>query len=340
MNKALKITFGTVLAMSMATSAFAYEEFLNDTAVWIVGTYTKPSNNGLSVGDLITATPVAGGFDGGRRAIFLEPDYDWDYGLGIRYHIPHTHTHVFMTYDHYRDHKRREDNNLQNISITAPPPTNQSPTEASASVHEHFNEFRLGFSRGLHFGHRFCVDLSAFFEYDRLSRHLHEENSNANGEEAERFTDGKMRGYGPGVGAMARAFPFASYPQFSVFAGIMNTLLFAKNDYNQEFFEDDDFGYEYNPEQSKSVVGKIDINFGLEYCFGFGPRSPRFDIALGMKFQNLFNAFKNGNTAFNPLVQGHPNVNVVNGFAANTGFPQDWGRWGPYVQFSVMGANA
>jgi hypothetical protein len=62
----------------------------------------------------------------------------------------------------------------------------------------------------------------------------------------------------------------------------------------------------------------------------------QWDISLGMRYLNLFNALKNGNTAFNP--NAGANNNVVANFAPNLGPAQDWGRYGPFLRFKLGGA--
>ncbi|MGD9592352.1 MAG: hypothetical protein AB7V32_07525, partial [Candidatus Berkiella sp.] len=68
MKNALKVTFGTMLAVSMAAPIAAHalvKDPVNHLAVWGDLTYMKPSNNGLSIGDYAILTPA--NFDGARN---------------------------------------------------------------------------------------------------------------------------------------------------------------------------------------------------------------------------------------------------------------------------------
>ena len=202
MKKVLKVTFGTMIAVGMSASgsAFAatdaapapadeqaehahhhhhhghhhhhhhhghhyrYHDALNNVAVWGEATYTKPSNNGLSVGDLLFANAAANVTDGGRRHTFIDPEMDWDYALGLSYRFPHTHSRLFFNYEHYQNRvDTKGDIDIRNIGL-AP---DGGPTAGSANVDIHSNEFRIGAKHDLHFGDHFCLDVLAFFEYDK-----------------------------------------------------------------------------------------------------------------------------------------------------------------------------
>jgi len=337
MKKILNVALGAFLATSWVTQSYGYGYDLLDYAgVYVIGDYTEPSNNGLSVGDLPTASPVANGFDGGRRALFLDPRFRWDYTVGITFDLC-CQNQLFFQYDYYNYNQSREDDGTISIGLPFPPTNNSAPL---GRVRERENDFILGLAHWINFGPHFAVNVSAYAEYERLTRHLFEESDQTvNGVlfTNTRFTDNKLRAYGPGIGILGRAYPGDDH-HWSFFAGIMTTLFYAKNHYEQLFLSDGDFGYDYEPEDSHSVIAKININAGVDYCFEISKRrSILMDIAVGVRYLNIFNAFKNGDTAFNPLVQGHPNVGTKSGFAANTGFAEDWGRWGPYIQLSVGG---
>lgn len=341
MKNALKVTFGTMLAVSMVAPniAAAHEHFnTNHFAVWGDATYTKPSNNGLSVGDQLFAnvggnSGGAGAFDGGRRHVFIQPDMEFDYALGISYRMPHTHTRLFFSYDHYdNDVDDQGDVDIRNLGIFPP-----AATQGIAQYDVHSHEFRLGAVHDLHFGDRFCLDLLAFFEYDKVRQTLNESIFQT-GTVRARETEGKIQGFGPGVGFMTRW--YAHSPHWHVFAGANTTLIAGENHYSQTFFEDSGNFYIYEPDESDSIVGKIDINFGLNYrcAFRHEMHGMVWDVSLGMRYMNMFNAFKNGNTAFNP--NAGVNNTVVADFAPNLGMPQDWGRYGPFLRFKIGGAHS
>lgn len=337
MRKACLFTCGTLFAASMAPAYAQIDDFVTRSAVSITGTYTETSNNGLSMGDYQIA-PSTSGFVG-RRAIFINPDSEFDYAVGYTYHIPCTSTHFFMSYDHYRT----EDENsafgdVVNIEIS---PILNTQVSDTARVEQHSDEFRVGFAHYLDFGRAFVLDLSGFFEWDKVSRSLYETAAgevlfgNSSFAIASRSTDSKMDGWGPGMGVMAIIKPFND-PHWGFFVDVKTSLLWVENTFSQSLQNSQPplalvGDYSLDPEGSESMVGKLDMKFGIDYCKVFP--SAMFEAALGMRYMNIINALKNGNTFFNPF---WPNLS----YAANTGFPNDWGRIGPFLTFRVGGKDA
>ncbi len=368
MKKAFKATFGSLLALGVVLPSAVLAHSHNDPflhlAAWVEGTYYKPSNNGLSVGDQLFANTGgspsgAGLFDGGRRAVFLEPDNDFDYALGFSYHMPHSQTRLFFSYDHYNNDI--DDNgqiDVRNLGISpgvvpdVPAGNGAAGTTFGISSYDlSSHEFRVGAIHDLHFGDRFCLDLLAFLEYDKLRQTLHERITGmtigipagvapavpAAPINRVRETESKLRGFGPGVGLMTRW--YSHHPHWHVFFGGNATLLTADNDYSQTFFATPTDFYIYEPEETDSVVGKLDILFGINYhCALHEMHGMQWDISLGMHSLNLFYAFKNGNTAFSP--NGGAGAGVPNNFTPNLGVPQDWSRFGPFLKFRVGGHQA
>jgi hypothetical protein len=58
-------------------------------------------------------------------------------------------------------------------------------------------------------------------------------------------------------------------------------------------------------------------------------------VSLGMRYMNMFNAFKNGNVAYN----NGPAVNAP-GLPVYLGGSNDFGRIGPFLQVRLGGADA
>lgn len=334
-----------VLAMSaiapVANSHMPYQQF----AGWVTGSYYKPSNNGLSVGDLLFANAPGNNFDGGHREVFLNPSNDYDYALGFSYRFPHTNTRLFISYDHYdNDIDDHVEFNLRSFGFApgvVDPVLGEDIIQTQAVIVYDLSssEFRAGAIHDLRFGDRFRLDLLAFLEYSRVRQTLDEtiiptfvveEEVNAP------LTENKFEGFGPGVGFMTRW--SGHCPEWHVFAGGNTTLLYSSHHYTQTNIVNDTNFYIYEPETSHSVVGKIDIEFGINYhhALKYELHGMQWDISLGMRYLNLFNALKNGNTAFNP--NAGANNNVVANFAPNLGPAQDWGRYGPFLRFKLGGA--
>lgn len=350
MKKALVVTFGSVLAAGMMATASAHNlserQFFGHTAVWVEGNYTQPSDNGVSVGDRFGGVSTVGARDGIRQPIFLDFGSNWDYALGFSYHIPHSHSRFFFNFDHFADGEDTSSDNV--IGLNNAIALTGSASTVSAHGENRYREFKAGFMHTLNTSRRFHVDMSAFFAFDKLTRSIEEQLVDADGGAVVRHyrnTENKVEGWGPGLGVMARTSPFRCYPQIGFFAGGNTALIWADNDYQQYEIESslgtDTLQYFWNPESSESVVGKLDISFGIDYARAIRTDvgGMMFDISLGMRYMNMFNAFKNGNTAANPLfVAG--NLGGPENYAVNLGSPNDWGKMGPFIRFKVGGAHA
>ncbi len=352
MKKAFKVTFGALLAVSMAApiAAVAHDPIANHVAVWGDLTYMRPSNNGLSVGDY-ALVPYSTLADGAHNHYFLEPENEFDFALGVSYRLPHSHNRVFFSYDHFsNDIDRQGDVNIRNIgispSVTVGPNIELQPTQGVTEYDVKSHEYRLGLVHDLHLGDRFCLDLLAFLEYDRLKQNFNESISRNNNDNFRtRETENKVTGFGPGVGFMSHW--YARNPHWQLFAGANTTLLKVENEFTQIFRIINSTnaaqvgqGYDYQPEDSDSIVGKLDIEFGINYNCSFRHElhGMKWDVALGMKYMNMFNVFKNGNTAFQ--VNGGGSTIPQFTAAPYLGAAQDWGKYGPFLRFKLGGNHS
>ncbi len=339
MKKALQVTFGAVMALSIVGTVQAYDAALGRTALLLTGTYSKTTNDGLSYGDILLAPSTVPGTpgDGYRRHTFIDPDWEFDYGIGLTHRFCGSKTHFFMYYDHFRGDDSAATSGVRNLGI--PLAGNGAITNGSMDVETKSDEFRLGLSRGLNVGRHFSLDLGGFFEWDKIERNSEEYQSQAGVPNRFRSTENEVKGFGPGVSVMARAFPSQNYCHFSVFMGAMTTLLYANNEFDQALYVGEDLFYQYQPDDSKSVLGKLDISFGIDYCNRIRTdcNGMTVGMSLGVRYLNIFNAFKNGNTAYNNAIQAG---GAVEGFAANTGSTNDFGRIGPFFQVRIGGADA
>lgn len=338
MNKALKVTFGTVVAVSMmaAATASAHEgDIAHRSAVYVSANNTKSTNNGLSVGEQLFVPPV-GVLDNSSNHKFLDPESSWDWGVGFSYHIPHSQTRFFMHYDHYNDNNSNDDEVLvvRNFGDISP---------EVAGVQHRADEFRIGFNHMFRSTPRFSFNLGAFFEYDKVSRNINEIAADG-GVVIGRDTYNQVKGWGPGVGVMTRATPSICHPSWGIFVGANTSMIYAENKYRQQAITNvaipSTLVYSYNPDESHSLVGKLDISFGIDYarilCSDMG--KVMFDVALGMRYMNMFNVFKNGNTAWSTSVYNATGFQPD--FATYLGGSNDWGRMGPFIKFKIGGANA
>lgn len=345
MKKALKVTFGAVLAASMALPAFAgTNDFLGRTAVSVAATYTEASNNGVSMGDVFTVIPGAGvAFpEGARRAFFIEPEHEFNFNAGITHRLLNNDSRLFLTYDHFRDDKERDASGIRNLGLApAAPVTSQGYGEVRHREHE----LRGGINHTLHFGRCFDFDIAAFFEYAKLERKMIEHTTLSNGNRHYRQTEDEMRGYGPGIGAMGHARPLREYPNVGFFAGATMSLLYSDHEYDQYMNSSSPgapvplLNYQFHPEDSKSIVTKVDAQFGIEYRRKVTTDITSMMVAfeLGMRYMNMMNALRTGNTSYEPTVLNNA---VASSFAQYTGAAFDYGRMGPFFRFTIGGANS
>lgn len=335
MKTALKITFGTMLAVSLINTAYANEQDIwQQSAIHVNGTWTRATENGLSFGDFFS--PSANSDFGTRRAAFVHPNTDFDWGIGYTYHVPCTHTRLFFHYDNFNDgHHTNAAPDLINITF----PQGYSV----GTVHDRLDEFTFGIDRRIAFGACYVVDTAFFLEWDKLHRSFYE-NTFTNSEGATRDTYNRFKGFGPGVGIKGRGTPFRC-PNVGVFATFSSTLLYGKNRFHSLLNVNEELSYELDPEETRSLVNKFDISFGVDYkgVFQLDCDQIQLGVSLGLRYLNYINVFKNGNTFYNP----HAPERLANGLGEisntgilNTGFPEDWGRFGPFLQFRIGGADA
>lgn len=363
MKKVLAFTLGTGLAI-VATPSFGLDEYLDYVGGYVTATYTKPSNNGLSIGDIQTQTP-APVFYPYSRSLFLNPDFNWDYALGISYHFPDTCTRFYAEYDYFSDSRSRQAYNVANIIGPAPTltlPATVINTNVAANALEVAHEWRFGLRRFIPFGEYFSTDLSAFFEYDKVSQVLNGWNYVTNATGATTFNiyqemNSNFRGWGPGIGIGFRGVPLpycANFSHFGIFASLATTLFYADNLYNARINiaaaapaagTPADTFFLWDPENSKSLVGKFDVNFGIDYkrTYRVNGCLVNTGATLGVRYMNIVNAFKMGNTigqSFN--IAGSSQFTTTQNFVNFPifGVPTDWGRVGPYLRFSLGGADS
>ena len=355
MQKALKVTFGAIIAVGVASvHAHAREDFLHNVGITAGVNYSKSTNNGLTFGDtdVVLNSYLVGannGFDGPRRHVFVEPENDWGYNVGLSYHAPGSHTHYYVNFESFTDEKEDSAENLRNLSVftgegPGPDAFVGSFAGGNGRTEHHHQEFAAGMKHLLHFGHRFNIDLGAFFEYNKLTRTFYQRNLGVEGAFGFSDTDEKVHGWGPGVGFGTHTILFRCAPKWGLFVNAKSSLLYTHNDYHQyvEFSDEAEDGagfYYYEPEQSKSIVSKFDIKFGIDYASNFRSDLGRMclDIALGMRYMNMINAFKNGNVYMNTIRQ---QSDSVDGYAANLGPANDYGRIGPFLQFKIGGMRS
>lgn len=356
MKKVLALTLSAGLTAAVASTSVSAATYLDNVGLYGTATYTRPSNNGLSIGQTANVFPLLTAFYPFNRSLFLAPEFGWDYAIGASYRIGCSDTRVFAEYDHFHTNDNRDVSGLDSI-LTTPIITGTAITQTtltSANMMETAHEWRLGFRQFVSVSSRFFVDFTGFFEYNRVNLSVHEFDTlpnNITPLHAYLESNFKFYGWGPGAGFKLIGVPFGSCPTFKLFAGINTTLFYAKNSTDFYSRREQFTGtppvniteLSVYPENSHSILAKVDIKFGLDYqrmvCFLTGKHPA--GISAGVRYMNIFNAFKNGNTstlhtnqARNNAPTGPFEITQVSGVA------NDWGRVGPYIQFRLGGCNA
>lgn len=346
MEKTLKAAFGTLLFAALTSTAWASDvDMLQRSAVWVSGNYTQISNNGESYGDVLQALPVDDAFtDGERRHVFVDNDSKFNYGIGYSYHICNSQTRFFIGYDHFVDGDSSSDDYVRNIDVN---PVNVGGgttfTVGQGYVSHHADELRFGLIQTLKFTPCFDLDIAGFVEWDELKRNMNERLTYLSTGIATRNTYNRVEGWGLGVGSRARSKPFRCYPSIAFFMEGNTALIWGHNEFELTAWDASTLLYQYDPEKTDSVVGKIDLSLGVNYNHNFAQLCGlAVDITLGLKYLNMFNAFKNGNAYQNPIFLNNTGAGpgVPLDMAANLGYPNDWGRMGPFLTFAIGGSDA
>jgi len=323
-----------VVAASAAQADFASRIAVNGTL-----TYTETSNNGLSIGDSNSALNAAGTFPLTRSAEFIDPDMELDYGLGFTYRMgDNSDTRLFFDWDRYGSGRSAA---LANAYGIGSPAAVANVSSGTGHVDTDYDQFRFGVNHALHFGDKLDITLTGFFDYTNIERDLHTFNYDATaGTNHYLAIHDEMSGWGPGFGATARVTPFDVCPQVGLFGGLSTTLLYVDNEYRANYREADDAIFNLHPEDSNSMVAKFDAEFGVDYqkLFQTSWAPIKFQAALGLRYNNVVNAFKGGNTGDmgldSPFARGFASDSI------NANNVNDFGRFGPFLRFSIGGANS
>lgn len=331
MKTALKVAIGSLLAVGSISNAMA--DFGGRVSGAATLTYTEASNNGLSIGDI----RIVAGNDDQRRAQFLEPEFTADYALELTYRVQNTDTRLFVSYDHFSDDEETLAEQVSHLGFGA------AFSSANNARAEHDSqEFRFGARHVLHFGNRFDMQLNGFVDYHKLERDVFEDVRNGALIRQRHIVD-EMRGWGPGFGAQGRVQLMANNPCWGLSGGANVSLLYVDNEYVQTFRDEtgafENNGYSHvNPQDSKSVVTKVDTHLALDFTRGVKSDMANFllSVVLGVKYQNINNALKNTNTGWSSAATGvadsDDSLHVAN--------PVDWGRMGPFLQVRLGGRHA
>jgi len=264
----------------------------------------------------------------------VHPQAQWDWGVGLTYHVPGTLTRAFFHYDHFNDGSNTESSGgLSGLGLNV----NNPGTFATSTVKDRSQEYTLGLDRRIEVGPRFYLDTGAFIEWDKVHRNNRQVHSET-GAISTLDVNNKITGFGPGVGVKGHATPFSNYNGFGIFASALTTLLYAKNSYDWTLVEAGGISA-LDPEGTHSIVNKVDISLGLDYnCpLRMASRSKmQLGVTLGARYVNYINAFKNGNAMTSPQAVASTDRFQLDASAG----AEDWGRVGPFLQVRIGGGHS
>lgn len=327
MKKALKYTLATLAAASLVAPVYAFNGVnVNNFAFSAAATYTEASNNGLHMGNSVLSGTAGAPIT--LRPIFLEPDHEWDYTLGLTYRLPNSDTRFFLDYDHYRGSEDRRAFGI-NALLQAP------SVHTDGYVKHKDHNFKLGLKRTLEFGSQFEMVYGAGFEWAKVERNFTVSAVDAGGTHHRASYD-EAEGWGPYVDVLGRAYPFNNNRCWSVFAHAGLGLLYADNSPYVDYIEDGvrpATGLNIQPEETTSIITHVEADLGVEWnrVMRADFADMRLGMRLGLKYLNYINAFKNGNLYQWPASGLHANLNTS---------PDDYGRMGAFLQFTLGGANS
>ena len=343
MKRALKYTLSALAAAVVAAPAMA--TVLDNTAVYVAGTLTEASGNGLHITDQRVGgpDPVNGGT--AWRPIMLDPDHEWDFYAGFSYRIGGNNTRFFFEYDHFKGDESREVGGTGVSAIASG--LQASGVTVTANVQHKERDVKFGLRHTLDFGPKFETVLGAGLEYSKVQRTFYSMAlwNGPNIRNSNLFNE--TEGWGPFVEAKGRAYPLGNESRnWSFWARGALALLYADHTGTFEIREvgpgnppELHGAFTYFPEDTKSIITRVEADLGIEWNRVM--RADFNDLLLGVKvgvrYHNMINAFKNGNLMQIPSTGAAGGGALAN--SLNTS-PNDYGRMGPFLEFKLGGANA
>lgn len=314
-KKVLSITASTLIVAGSVSAPAQADDVFSRVSVRAAAHYDQPSNERAAYATRATAGTVAG------ETFFVEPDYEWDYSLGLEYMLPNSdNSSLLFDYDHYNNSK--SENKTGVLSSVLPAgglAAGASSRTGSLELKDH--SFRLGARRVLGFGDRFDVQLGGYAEYAKVERNYTiTEVAGANAVTA--ISNDEANGWGPSFDMYGRWYPMGRHSCFSLLAGVEAAFLYGDSSFSAR-----------QVNQAGALVGDNDSNrsdlnhvftrlggtVALAYARPVND-SFKFGLKVGGRWMNYTNAFKGASD----LSSGRT----------------DYGRWGPFLEVSVGGVDS
>lgn len=325
MNKALKFTIGALLAAG-ATAPVLADHPLCRTKLNVGLTITEPSNGGTEYANIVTTV----GGETYNNPRFVTTDHEADFTIGIEHLLPDSSgSRLFFDYDHFSSSENQSDSaNVTIRAIGVAPLAGGLPVDAAADLRQKDQSFTFGMIKTIVTDEKFAVDLKGALQYAKVERDFSIEQVDPNGATGNHLYSqhNEFSGWGPTIGAQGRWFPFAN-PEFSVIGSADIAWLWGDHEYHSrhnnviaaqllDTVADD----------TNNIVTKLHAQAALEYRKKI-QNGLILGIMAGVRFTNYINAFTNGNTF------GDTSVLLP-------GEDHEFSRWGPFIQFTVGGANS
>lgn len=269
-----------------------------------------------------------------RKVFSLHPDKHLDYTFGLGYHFPCTNTDLVLEYDHFKDTTRRHEHpELAGVAYPSNFTVNAG-NSVKATVRYDEKDWRLGLRHTVHQGARFDAVFGAFIEYLNLNRNFHSQFADSTGIK-DVYTYETVKGWGPYFDVNAKAYICGGCAKnLNLFAHLGVGFLNTSDDYKLTAYNSEkaiDTSYSLCAERNRHLVLKMDAEVGAEMRCVFHNTCPdlQFSARAGLKYLDHVNVFKGAN------------VNLGTGsFNIPMNPVGDYSRVGPFLEFTIGGANS
>lgn len=321
MKKVLSITASTLIVAGSVSAPAQAEDVFSRLSVRAAGHYDQATNERGAFATRATTATAAG------ETFFVEPDYEWDYTLGLEYMLPNSdNSSLLFDYDHYNasDNKRVTGpaagaGTLTSVLTNGLVP----PLQVDGDLNLKDHTFRLGARRVLDFGDRFDVQLGGYGEYSKVERH--HTITEVNGANAISFrANQEANGWGPSFDMYGRWYPMGRHSCYSVLAGVEAAFLYGDSVNNVRMTDENgDLVIGEENDSNRADLNHVFTRLGGTVALAYARPvndSWKFGLRAGARWINYANAFKN-----------------ASGLSAGR---TDYGRWGPFLEVRVGGVDS
>ncbi|MFO1259250.1 MAG: Lpg1974 family pore-forming outer membrane protein [Gammaproteobacteria bacterium] len=327
MKKVLSITASTLIVAGSVSAPAQAEDVFSRLSVRAAGHYDQATNErgAFATRNTVVAAPGAVG-----ETFFVEPDYEWDYTLGLEYMLPNSdNSSLLFDYDHYNasDNKRVTGPAAgagQLASVLNAGIPNPLQVDGDLNVKDH--TFRLGARRVLDFGDRFDVQLGGYGEYSKVERHHTIIEVAAAGASRSYRANDESNGWGPSFDMYGRWYPMGRHSCYSVLAGVEAAFLYGDSVHNVRVTDETGAfpaGANTLNNENRADLNHVFTRLGSTVALTYARPvndSWKFGLRAGARWINYANAFKN-----------------ASGLSAGR---TDYGRWGPFLEVRVGGVDS